>query len=114
MQSTSQDWQKLRDSGILPPIDTMLSKNGQVLAKLERMNLVLNTITNSSEQRFDTRAIELELRNETTEEIKIIKSSLQNPTALNLHNLELFQVTFQDIFMDLKDWRSNLQIITGN
>jgi len=96
-----------RDSAFSRPIDTTLSPNGQLLSRLERTYFVLNRINNAADQSFDTKSIESDLPT-VANNIKIIQSSLNNPNTLTLRNLQLFQVTAQDMMSDLRDWRNTL------
>lgn len=108
----------MRDSSALRPIDTTLSDNAQLLAKLERMYFVLNRVTNSTDQSFDTKSIEDQLP-AINSNLQVISQSLDNPNSLTLRNLQLFQVTLQDMLQNLRDWRTSLtdynkQLITMN
>ena len=114
----SQDNGRMRDSSALRPIDTTLSDNAQLLAKLERMYFVLNRVTNSADQSFDTKTIEDQLPG-IKSNLQVISQSLNNPNSLTLRNLQLFQVTLQDMLQSLRGWRTSLteynkQLITMN
>jgi potassium efflux system protein len=109
---------RMRDSAFLRPIDTTLSDNAQLLAKLERMYFVLNRVSNSTDQAFDTKSIEEQLPG-INSNLQVIGQSLGNSNSLTLRNLQLFQVTLQDMLQSLRDWRTSLtdynkQLITMN
>ncbi len=108
LRSGAQERGGGNDSGFRNrPIDTTLTPNAQALAKIERMYFVLNRITNSVEQGMDTKEIEDKLP-EIASNLSIIKESLAAPGSANLKNLQLFQVSVQDMLEYLRNWRKDV------
>jgi len=104
----AQDRANRSDTGFRNrPLDTTLSPNAQALAKIERMYFTLNRIANSVEQGLDTKEMEDQLP-EIDANLKVIRESMAAGKTVNLKNLQLFQVSVQDMLDKLRGWRKDV------